>query len=131
MSVGIVVMWVCWVAVPGVMSVLPLFWLIVVLILLPPAIAVSRRAVEDLLRSPGSSQLGGSPSVVEVTLEHGIRALLIVGAAGVLAWGWGVDLVHLSGQDTSFARIAHGVLTTVVILLIADVLWHAAPARTE
>jgi small-conductance mechanosensitive channel len=130
-SIGFVVMWVCWVAAPGVMAVLPAFWLILVLIVLPPAISVSRRAVEHLLRPPGSSQTGGAPSVVEVTLEHGIRALLIIGAAAVLGWGWGVDLVHVSSQDTSFARIAHGVLTTVVILLIADVLWHAAKAAID
>jgi hypothetical protein len=47
---------------------------------------------------------------------------LIIGAAAVLAWGWDVDLVHLAGRDTLFASIVHGVLTTVVILLIADVL---------
>jgi small-conductance mechanosensitive channel len=130
-SIGVVVMWVCWVAAPGVMSVLPAFWLVLVLIILPPAISVSRRAVEHLLRPPGSSQTGGAPGVIEVTLEHGIRALLIIGAAAVLAWGWDVDLVHLAGRDASFARIVHGVLTTVVILLIADVLWHAAKAAID
>ena len=131
LSIGIVLLWVFWVAAPGVMSVLPGFWLVFVLIILPPAVSASRRAVEHLLRPPGASQIGGPPSVIEVTLEHGIRALLIIGAAAVLGWGWGVDLVHLAGQDTSFARIVHGVLTTVVILLIADVLWHAARAAID
>src|SRR5215472_3144294 len=130
-SIGVVVMWVCWVAAPGVIAVLPVFWLVLVLILLPPAISSNRRAIEHLLRPPGSSQTGGPPSVIEVTLEHGIRALLIIGAAAVLAWGWNVDLVYLAGEDTSFARIAHGVLTTVVILLIADVIWHAAKAAID
>jgi len=130
-SIGIVVMWVCWVAAPGVTSVLPAFWLVLVLIILPPAISGSRRAVEHLLRPPGSSETGGPPSVIEVTLEHGIRALLIIGAAGVLGWAWAVDLVHLAGQETVFARVVHGVLTTVVILLIADVLWHAVKAAID
>jgi len=131
LSIGIVVMWMCWVAAPGVTSVLPLFWLVLVLILLPPAITVSRRAVEHLLRPAGSSETDGPPSVIEVSLQHGIRALLIIGAAAVLAWGWDVDLVHLAGRGTLFANIAHGVLTTVVILLIADVLWHAAKAAID
>jgi moderate conductance mechanosensitive channel len=74
LSIGIVVMWVCWVAAPGVTSVRPLFWLVLVLILLPPAITVSRRAVDHLLRPAGSSQTASPPSVLEVTLEHGIRA---------------------------------------------------------
>jgi small-conductance mechanosensitive channel len=131
LSIGIVLLWVLWIASPGVWRVEPGFWLVLVLIVLPPAISVSRHTVEHLLRPPGSSQPGGPPSVVEVTLQHGIRALLIIGAATVLAWGWDVDLVHLSDQDTSFTRIAHGVLTTVVILLIADVVWHAAKAAID
>jgi small-conductance mechanosensitive channel len=131
LSIGIVVMWVCWVAAPGVTSVLPGFWLVLVLIVLPPAISGSRRAVEHVLRTPGSSQTAGPPSVIEATLEHGIRALLIIGGAALLGWAWDVDLVHLAGQDTAFARIVHGVLTTVVILLVADVLWHAAKAAID
>src|SRR5271167_36027 len=73
LSIGIVLLWVFWVAAPGVMGVLPGFWLVLVLIILPPAISASRRAVEHLLRPPGLSQTGGAPSVIEVTLEHGIR----------------------------------------------------------
>jgi moderate conductance mechanosensitive channel len=130
-SIGIVIMWVCWVAAPGVTSVLPGFWLVLALILLPPANSVSRRAVRHLLRPLGSVQTAGPPSVIEISLEHGIRALLIIGAVGVLAWGWSVDLVHLAGQETVVTRIAHGVLTTVVILLIADMLWHAAKAAID
>jgi moderate conductance mechanosensitive channel len=131
LSIGIVLLWVFWVAEPGIMSVMPGFWLVLVIIILPPAISASRRAVEHLLRPPGSAQPGGAPSVIEVTLEHGIQAFLIIGAVAVLAWSWDVDLVHLAGQGTLFAGIVHGVLTTVVILLIADVLWHAMKAAID
>jgi small-conductance mechanosensitive channel len=131
LSIGIVLLWVLWVADPGVMTVPPSFWLVLVIITLPPAILASRRAVEHLLRPPGSFQTGGPPSVIEAALEHGIRAILIIGAAAVLAWAWDVNLVHLAGQNTLFARIVHGVLTTVVILLLADVLWHAVKAAID
>jgi small-conductance mechanosensitive channel len=131
LSIGIALLWVFWVAAPGVMGVLPGFWLVLVSIILPPAILASRRAVEHLLSPPGSSQTDRPPSVIEVTLEHGIRALLIIGAAVVLSWGWDVDLVHLAGRGTVFASIVHGVLTTIVILLIADVLWHALKAAID
>jgi hypothetical protein len=94
LSMGIVQLWVLWVAAPGVIGVLPGFWLVLVIIILPPAISASRRAVEHLLRPPGSVQAGGPPSVIKVTLEHGIQALLIIGAVAVLGWGWNVDLVH-------------------------------------
>src|SRR5271169_2296696 len=53
LSVGIVLLWGFWAA-----RAMPAFWLVVVVIGLPLAIAVSRRAVEHLLRPPGSPQVG-------------------------------------------------------------------------
>ena len=121
LSIGIVLLWVLWVA-----HAMMTFWLVLVAITLPLAIGVSRRAVEHLLRPPGSAEmLEGPPSVLTVCLERGIRVLLLIGAVAVLAWGWGVDLSHLHGQDTLLARIADGVLSAVIILLIADLLWQA------
>jgi moderate conductance mechanosensitive channel len=81
LSIGIVLLWALWIASPGVWTVEPGFWLVFVLIILPPAISASRRAIEHLLRPPGSFPTGGPPSVIEATLEHGIRALLIIGSA--------------------------------------------------
>jgi moderate conductance mechanosensitive channel len=121
LTVGIVLLWAFWVA-----RAMPGFWLIVVAIVLPLAIGITQHAVEHLLRPPGAAETAeGPPSVVAVCLERGIRALLIIGAAALLAWGWGVDIVHLAGQDSEFARFVHSVLSAVIILLIADVLWHA------
>jgi hypothetical protein len=42
---------------------------------------------------------------------------------GGLAWGWNVDLDHFCGEETLVGRLADGVLSTVVILLIADRVW--------
>jgi moderate conductance mechanosensitive channel len=127
LSVGIVLLWGLWVA-----RALPSFWLVLVIIALPLANRIIQRAVEHLLQPPGSPQVVDGPrSVVTVCLERGLRALLIIGAAGVLAWGWGVDLVHLAGQDTLFARLVHGVLSAVIILLAADVLWQATKAAID
>jgi small-conductance mechanosensitive channel len=120
-SVGIVLLWVLWVA----RAMLP-FWLLLVVITLPLAIGVTRRAVDNLLCPPGSPQVGdGAPSVLAVCIERGIRAALIIGAVAVLAWGWGVDLAHFHGQETLVGRLTDGVLSTIVILLIADFLWQA------
>ncbi len=121
LSVGIVLLWVLWVA-----HAMASFWLLLVIITLPLAIGVTRRAVEHLLRPPGSPQIAdGAPSVLAVLIERGIRAALIIGAVAVLAWGWGVDLAHFRGEDTMIGRLTDGVLSAVVILLIADLLWHA------
>ena len=127
LSVGIVLLWVFWVA-----HAMASFWLVLVVITLPLAIRITRRAVENLLRPPGSPQLAeGPPSVLAVCLERGIRALLIFAAVAVLAWGWGIDLVHYRREDTLFARLADGVLSAVVILLIADLLWQATKTAID
>jgi moderate conductance mechanosensitive channel len=127
LTVSIVLLWVCWVT-----RAMASFWLILVIMTLPLAISITRRAVENVLRPSGSTQLDGSaPGVVEVCIKRGIRALLIIGAIAVLAWGWGMDLAHLHEQDTWFARLADGVLTAIVILLVADVLWHAIKAAID
>jgi len=93
---------------------------------LPLAISIARRAVDNLLRPPGSPQAADRPpSVLAVCIERGIRALLIIGAIAVLAWGWGIDLAHFHDQETWIGRLADGVLSAVVIVLIADFLWQA------
>jgi moderate conductance mechanosensitive channel len=121
LSIGIVLLWLLWV-----LHAMACFWLVLVVITLPLALGVTRRAVQHLLRPAGSPQVSeGPPSVIAISLERGIRALLFIGAAAVLAWGWGIDLVHLAAGEDMFTRLVHGVLSAVVILLVADVLWHA------
>jgi small-conductance mechanosensitive channel len=71
------------------------------------------------------------PSVTAIILERGVRALLIIGAVAVLSWGWGIDLVHIAGQDTPFARIVHATLSAAIILLIADLIWQAAKTAID
>jgi small-conductance mechanosensitive channel len=126
-TVGIVVLWVLWVA-----HATASFWLILVIIALTLAIGVTRRAVENLLRPPGSQQVAdGAPSVLAVCIERGVRAALIIVAVAVLAWGWGVDLARLHGQNTWVGRVADGVLSAIVILLIADFLWQAVKTAID
>jgi small-conductance mechanosensitive channel len=120
-SIGIVLLWVLWV-----LHAMGSFWLLLVGIILPLAIGVTRRSVEHLLRRPGSAEAAkGPPTVLTICLERGIRALLIIGGVAVLAWGWGIDLAHLHGEDTWLGRLTEGVLSAVIILLVADLLWQA------
>ena len=121
LSIGIVLLWVLWV-----LHAMGSFWLLLVVIALPLAIGVTRRAVEHLLRPPGSAEAAeGPPTVLTICLERGIRALLIIGAVAALAWGWGIDLARLHGEDTWLGRVTEGALSAVVILLVADLLWQA------
>ena len=85
LSIGIVLIWVLWVA-----RAMPGFWLLLVVIVLPLAAHVTRRAVEHLLRPPGTAQVAETaPGVTVVFLERGIRALLIIGAVGTARLGLG------------------------------------------
>lgn len=121
LSVGIVLLWGLWVVHASAST-----WLVLVGMTLPLAISISRRTVENLLRPAGSLQvIDSTPSVIVVCIERGIRAFLIIGAVAVLAWRWGVDLTHFRGQETLVGRLADGVLSAIVIMLIADLLWHA------
>lgn len=127
LSVAFVLLWTLWV-----MRAMPAFWLLAILVLLPLASGVTRRAVDQLLRPPGSPQLDTElPSVTAVCIDRGMRALLIIGAVLVLAWGWGISLQTLAGEDTPFGRILHGVLSAIIIVLVADVLWQATKAAID
>jgi small-conductance mechanosensitive channel len=127
LSVGIVLLWVLWLA-----EAMPGFWLLLVVITLPVANSVTRRMVEHVLQPPGLPQVGhGPPSVIEVSLERGLRVLLIIGAAAILAWAWGIDPHILGKQDTLFALLVHGALSAVIILLVADLLWQATKTAID
>src|SRR5262249_17039541 len=127
LSVGIVLLWVFWV-----IHAMASFWLVLVVVAPPLAISMARRAVDNLLRPPGSPQAAdGPPSLLAVCIERGIRALLIVGAIAILAWGWGIDLAHFHDQETWIGRAADGVLSAVVIVLIADFLWQASKTAID
>ena len=127
LTVGIVLLWVTWVV-----RAMGTFWLILIALMLPLAISVTRRAIDNLLRPPGSPRVAdGPPSVLAVCIERGIRAALIIGAVAVLAWGWGIDIANFRAQETLVGRVADGVLSTVIILLIADLLWQATKTAID
>jgi len=127
LTVGIVLLWALWVV-----HAMASFWLVLVVITLPLAMGMTRRAIENLLRPPGSPQLAeGAPSVSAVCIGRGIRAALIIGAVAVLAWGWGIDLAQFHGEETWVGRPADGALCVVVILLIADLLWQATKTAID
>jgi small-conductance mechanosensitive channel len=127
LSAGAVLLWVLWVA-----RAMISFWLLLVVIALPIANAVTRRAVDHLLRPPGAASAeAGVPDIATVGIERGVRALLLIGAVAVLAWGWGVPWTALAGQDTAWSVILHGVLSAVVILLVADLVWQMAKAAID
>jgi moderate conductance mechanosensitive channel len=119
LSVFLVLLWGLWVA--GLMH---LFWLAVVALLLPSAIIIAQRASRHVSRPADGAETPSAPSLIAVYLDRGIRALLIAGAALLLAHAWGIDLVEMTGRDTLLTRLLRGALTSIVILLVADLIWQ-------
>ncbi|RDI57244.1 mechanosensitive ion channel family protein [Microvirga subterranea] len=115
----LVLLWVLWVA--GLMG---LFWLAAVAVLLPQAIAVTKASVRHVLR-PGPGEVARSEQKLSaVYVDRGIRVLLIAGAVLFLAYAWQIDLVELTSRDTVATRAIRGLLSSVVILLVADLIWQ-------
>ena len=100
------------------------FWLLLVVAGLPAAVGVVDRSVEHVLTPPGESDTKGPPSVLAAGIERGARALLVIGAILLLAWGWGVDLDTLTAGNSMATRIVRGLFNAIIILLVADFAWH-------
>jgi small-conductance mechanosensitive channel len=126
-SAYFVLLWLLWVA-----SAMPFFWLMVVVVGLPAAIRLTRRSVNHVLRPVGSEdQADQLRGLAEVSLDRGLRAILIIAAAFLLARAWDVDLVAMTMQDTLVTKLLRGLLSAIVIVLVAEFLWHALRATID
>jgi small-conductance mechanosensitive channel len=127
LSVYAVLLWLLWVA-----SAMPTFWLLVVVVGLPLVLRGTQRAVEHLLRPAGTdTPPEASPGVVAASLARGLRTILIIAAALLLAWAWQIDFGALTAQETAATRLIRGALNVVVIVLAADFLWHVLRALID
>ena len=101
----------------------------VTLLLLPIAIRCADLAVKHMLR-PADSEVDeiAVPSLAAVTFERGLRAALLIGGAYLIAWFLGLDVASMTMRDTMATRVLRGVINAVVILLLADFVWHLARA---
>ncbi|WP_262029633.1 mechanosensitive ion channel family protein [Microvirga sp. Mcv34] len=126
LSLCLVVLWGMWVA--GLMG---LFWLVVVGLFLTQALKVTRDSARHLLRPVEASEAGYSPELWAVYLDRGIRALLIVGAVLFLSWAWGIDPGEMTSRDTVITRLLRGALSSIVILLVADLLWQVVKTQID
>ena len=126
-SAYFLLLWLLWVA-----SAIPLMWLLVVLVAVPWAMSGTRKAVAQILQPAGSAEAAAAvPSILAVVLQRGLRAVLIIGGALLLADKWHIDLVALTSSDTVFTRLLRGLLSTVVIVLLADFGWQIAKTAID
>ncbi len=122
-----VVLWLLWVA-----SSTHLFWLLVVGVGVPAAIRLTQRAVNHLLRPPGTETEAGSvPSLTAICLERGLRAAWIIAGVLLLSHVWGIHWGDLTAQDTIGTRLLRGLISAVVIVLVADLIWNLVRASID
>lgn len=109
-----------------------LFWFVVAAVALPAVIVMLHRAVHYVLRPP-TAESGALPvpAVTLAVIDRGIRMLIIVLAAILLARAWGVDMHSMETSDPALTPILHGVLNVIVIALAADFGWSIVKALIE
>jgi moderate conductance mechanosensitive channel len=120
LTVAAAVLWVLWLV-----GAMPLFWLGLVALALPAALAVLRRSIGHLLRPPEAAPTEPPvPSLFAVCLERGLRAALLIGAVYFIAWAWDIDAARMAAGETMPERLVRGLLHAAVIFLLADFAWH-------
>ena len=126
LSIVLVLLW-CFAVADAVTA----FWALLFLVGGPIAVAVTQRSVHHVLR-PAQPTAGLEANRLEVILtERGIRTLMIAGGALLLAHLTGVDAAYLTMQDTVSTRAARAVMGVVVVVLVADFLWHVIVALID
>jgi len=105
------------------------FYIGIVLLVVPIAIICVRVSVEHILR-PAEAQLAeaSAPSLAGAALERGLRALLLIGGAYLIASLLGVDLATLTTGDTMATRLLRGIIDAFIIILLADIAWRITSA---
>ncbi len=126
LSVYLILLWGLWVA--GLMG---LFWMLVVVVVLPHAVGITKDSARHLLRPLEDTDTAHSHELGAVYLDRGIRALLIVAAALFLAWVWGIDWGEMTSRDTVVTRLIRGGLSSIVILLVADFVWQVVKTQVD
>jgi small-conductance mechanosensitive channel len=108
------------------------FWFAVAAVALPAAIVMTHRAVYYVLRPPeAGSDARPVPAVTMAVIDRGIRMVLIVLAAILLARVWGLNMHSMEKSDPVFTPLLRGLLNAIVIALAADFGWSIVKALIE
>ncbi|TGQ85139.1 mechanosensitive ion channel family protein [Mesorhizobium sp. M8A.F.Ca.ET.208.01.1.1] len=120
LTLYLIALWLAWVA--GLLGVL---WLGLYALLLPVAVrGVGNVAQAFASRAQRSGALG---IMLNVLIVRGARAAMIGAAVAWLAYVWRIRAAALAGSETG-AIVISGLLNSIIILLVADLLWQLAKA---
>ena len=121
MTFWLCLIWVLWVAGANL-----LMWICAYLVLLPPGLRIVSSIVHTAFARHRSAEGSDSP-VYEVLIERSARAAFFALAA---LWLATVMRIHstMMMQEETVSRILRGVLSGIVVLLVADIIWQMAKA---
>lgn len=121
LSFWLCVLWVLWVAGLDLLMLLGIY-----LILLPAALRIATAVIRTSYIPPEAAAAAESP-VYRVLVERGVRAGIIAVAVLLLAMIIRLQASAMT-ENAQAAGIVRGVLTGIVILLAADILWQIVKA---
>lgn len=105
-----------------------LFWIGIYIVVLPPML----RAIGHALREYIATHLLIAPSDNRnVLLVRGARATIIGLAVAWIAIVWEMDGHMVSQGDPRVAAVFYGLLKSIVVVLLADLVWHLAKAAID
>lgn len=104
------------------------FWVLLFTVGGPCAVVVAQRSIRHVMRPAGLADGARADRLEVVFLERGVRTLMIVGAAAWLAHLIGLDVASFAMRDTVPTRISRAVIGVMVVVLVADLLWHVIVA---
>lgn len=100
-----------------------LFWIGIYILILPPVLSGVGRAVEVAVSQNGRRQPDDMRGVM---LVRGARAIILALAVAWIAFIWHVNPDSLVHQNSNLTAVLYGLLKSVIILLVADLLWQLA-----
>ena len=126
-SAVLLVLWLLWL-----IQSFQLFWLTAFCCGLPLLIMITRASVAHILRPAGTVLADDEArSFQAVIFERGVRSLIIISAALLLARVFDIDIVTLTMRDTLGTRMLRGLISVVVIGLAAEFLWTLIKALID
>jgi small-conductance mechanosensitive channel len=113
LTLGAATIWILWcIGMKG------LFWIGIYAFTLPSMLRAVGNAVAVRMAGAGSTDMR------TVLFVRGSRALVVAAAVAWLALVWHVNPDTLASQNPAIMAISYGLLKSVIVLLIADLVWH-------
>jgi small conductance mechanosensitive channel len=125
----LIVFWLCLIWILWVAGANLLMWICAYLILIPAGLKIVSGVTHSAFLRSEATPYARNP-VLEVLIERSGRAVFIALAALWLATVMRLHSTMMMQEETA-SRILRGVLSGVVVLLVADILWQMAKALIE